>query len=100
MYMPIKTHDLISDLDPKTNNFVQFIQNPKNGDVFFHYSTDKKKLDDWKSDGMNWCNNGQKTINKQNNKPLYRIIQHLRTAKQEYNANNFINHKFEIINFI
>ena len=32
-----------------------YVQNPKNGDVFFHYSTDEKKLDDLKSDGMNWC---------------------------------------------
>ena len=71
MSVPIKTkigendlayddiYDLISDFDPETNNFVESIQNPKNGDVFFHYSTDEKKLDDWKSDGMNWCNNGQ-----------------------------------------
>ena len=53
-------NDLISDFEPETNNFVESIQNPKNGDVFFHYSTDKKKLDDRKSNGMNWCSNVQK----------------------------------------
>ena len=41
-------YDLISDFEPETNNFVQSIKNLKNGDVFFHYLTDEKKLDDWK----------------------------------------------------
>ena len=52
-----------------------YVQNPKNGDVFFHYSTDEKKLYDWKSDGINQCNNGQKN-------DAWKVVNNSMAAKQ------------------
>ena len=52
------------------------ISNPKNGDLYLHYSNDKAKLSDCKADGMCWDNKGQKALNVKAN-PLYRSLYHL-----------------------
>ena len=58
--------DLIINFNPEIDNYTEQIESPKAGDVYLHYSLDKNKLDDWKSDGIIWLNNGQKSVNKKN----------------------------------
>jgi len=74
-------YNSIINFNPEIDNFTEQIESPKAGDVFLNYSLDKKKLNDWKSDGIIWLNNDQKPVNKRENE-LYKIICHLKTGKK------------------
>ncbi len=44
--------NLIINFNPEIDNYTEQIESPKAGDVYLHYSLDKNKLNDWKSDGI------------------------------------------------
>ena len=52
--------EILTKFDPSKDEFCENIEYPKNNQVYLHYSTDDKKVDDWKADGMLWENNEEK----------------------------------------
>jgi len=73
--------NLIINFNPEIDNYTEQIESPKAGDVYLHYSLDKNKLDDWKSDGIIWLNNGQKSVNKKENVLVNLIIMKILVKK-------------------
>ena len=68
---------LLPKFNPSKDEFCENIEYPKNNQVYLHYSTDDKKVDDWKADGMLWENNGQKLRGSKKN-PIYRVLYHFK----------------------
>ena len=89
-------YNLIVSFDPIKDKYTEEIQNPKNGEVYLHFSSDYTKLNDWKADGIIWHNGGQKSVNQKSN-ILYRSLFHLRISKEQH-TNKFVKKVFRIPN--
>ena len=73
-FSPQEAFKILSEFEKDKINYVSVIRNPKGGECFLYFNSNKDKEEDWRLDGIQMRNQGQKKL--PSNKPII--------AKQKY----------------